>query len=150
MLCTLKCSNLTTKTYLPSFIIVVFNSCVVHTNCLNLNNNKKVLLRERKRHTDRGVSSTPSVTRGGVVPLPPARSEGGTQDGVLPRPGLPGGGGTQGGVPPWTWPGYPLSDLAGVPPRLDLAGVPPPPPGVDRQTDTCQNITFPSYYVHGR
>ena len=29
---------------------------------------KTVLLRERKRHTDRGVSSTPSVTRGGVPP----------------------------------------------------------------------------------
>ena len=30
-------------------------------------------------------------------------------------------------------------------PQLDLAGV--PPPGVDRQTDTCQNVTFPSYYA---
>ena len=71
---------------------------------------KKVLLRERKRHTDRGVSSTPSDTRGGVPPppgqgYPPARSN---------------GGGTRGGVPlhSCTWPGYP--------PWLDLAGVPPP------------------------
>ena len=52
--------------------------------------NKKVLLHERKRPTDRGVSSTPSVTRGGV-PLPTA--------GVPPWPGLMGGG-TRGGVPP--------------------------------------------------
>ena len=49
-------------------------------------------------------------------------------------------GGNQGEVP-----------LAGVPPHLDLAGYSPPhldlaevaPPGVDRQTDTCQNITCP-------
>ena len=73
--------------------------------------NKKVLLRERKRHTDRGVSSTPSVSRGGVPPRqdtpPPARSDGG---GYL-RWGTPwgqvwqrGGGGTWGGVPPWVLP----------------------------------------------
>ena len=46
--------------------------------------NKKVLLRERKRHTDCGVSST---TRGGVLSrwgAPPARSDGGTQGGVPP------------------------------------------------------------------
>ena len=31
------------------------------------------------------------------------------------------------GYPPfWTWPGYPPSDLAGVPSHLDLAGVIPP------------------------
>ena len=74
-------------------------------------NNKKVLLRERKRHTDRGVSSTPSVTQGGVppplarsdrggtqgghplagVPTPPARSDGGdTRGGVSPSRGTPG------------------------------------------------------------
>ena len=89
--------------------------------------------------------------------------------GVPPPPvGVPPGqvwqGGTRGGVPPtWTWLGYPPPppgpgwdtlpphlDLAGVPPHLDLAGVPPPagpgqgtPLDVDRQTDACQNITFP-------
>ena len=70
--------------------------------------------------------------------------------GVPPRRGTPpsarSDGGTRGGVPPiWTWLGYP-------PPQLDLAWVPPPPagpgrgtppPGVDRQTDACQNIAFP-------
>ena len=67
-------------------------------------------------------------------------------------------------VPPsWTWqgtpqPGYPLPPTR-VPPLLDLAGYPPSCPmafwemlqsimgygypPVDRQTDTCQNITFP-------
>ena len=78
------------------------------------------------------------------------------------------------GYPIWTCPGYPLSrpsqgtphlDLAGVPPCLDLARVPPSGPGwgtphldlagvnpspVDRQTNTYQNITFPSYYICGR
>ena len=47
-------------------------------------NHKKDLLRERKRHTDRGVSSTPYavLSRGGGgggrslgVPPPPARSD---------------------------------------------------------------------------
>ena len=113
--------------------------------------NKKVLLRERKRHTARRVVSTPSV--------------------VLPWPGYPPGGGYLTGYPPGgvpdlgppprgggTWPGYPPE--GGVPDR-----VPPPllphgilgnvakhygiwvPPPVDRQidgwTDACQNITFP-------
>ena len=47
--------------------------------------NKKVLLRERKRHTNRSVSSTLFVTRSGVHP--PARSDGG---GGYPRWGTPG------------------------------------------------------------
>ena len=62
--------------------------------------NKKVLLRERKRHTDRGVSST---TRGGVPPppvgFPLARSDWG-----VPKVGHPLAGGTP---PSWTWLGYP-------------------------------------------
>ena len=99
--------------------------------------NKKVLLRERKRHTDRGVSSTPSVILYEVgyppIRVPPqsgpmggylrwgtplARSEGGTQGGVPPARS---DGGTQGGVPPW-------SGLRGVPKvgysQPDLMGVP--------------------------
>ena len=43
---------------------------------LKFNMNKKVLLRERKRHTDRAVSSTPSVSRSGVPPpagVPPGQ-----------------------------------------------------------------------------
>ena len=91
--------------------------------------NKKVL-RERKRHTDRGVSSTPSVVLywgGGGYPC-------------LGTPIEPGW-----GTPPHqNWLGYPppwlgVSDLAGVPPCpvldgwgyphwLDLTGVTPPPP----------------------
>ena len=137
--------------------------------------NKKVLLREHKRHTDCGVSSTPSVVlyRGGTPSLlgvpQPGLTGRGTWSGVptgrgtsTPRSDW---GGTQGGIPPplgWTWPGYPSgwtwpgypSPLAGPGWGTPLAG-----PGwgthspVDRQmdgwTDTCQNITFPSYYVRG-
>ena len=60
-------------------------------------------MRERKRHTDRGISSTPSVSWGGVPPrdgYPLARSaEGGYLRWGTPRPGLMGEV-TQGGVPP--------------------------------------------------
>ena len=89
-----------------------------------------------------------------------ARSDrgGGTQGGVPPSRGSPqlvvpplsrsDWGGTWGGIPPGR--GTPQLDLVGVPPHLDLAGVTPPPAGVDRQTDACQNKTFPSYYVRGR
>ena len=81
-------------------------------NMLNSVTNKKVLLRESKRHTDRGISSTPSVTRGGVSPksgYPPARS-----NGEYPRWGTP-----HQGTP---WPG-----LTGVPKvRYPLSGTPQP------------------------
>ena len=115
---------------------------------------KKVLLGERKRHTDRGVSSTPSVTRSGVPP--PARLRpGGTQGGVPPWPGpmgVPEGGypppqsgypppGPMGGTPirvplPGLTGGYPrwgTTPIRVFPPGwLDLARVPPPPlAGVD-------------------
>ena len=77
--------------------------------------NKKVLLRERKRHTARHVVSTPSVVLPGYrtwVPPP-----GGGYRTRTP-PGPPGGG----GVP----------DL-GTPPGGGVPG-PPLPPGVNRQT----------------
>ena len=60
---------------------------------------KKVLLRERKRHTARRVASTPYVVLTGYPPS-----------------GYPPGQGT----PPW--PGYPPGQ--GTPPQLDLAGYP--------------------------
>ena len=80
--------------------------------------NKKVLLRERKRHTDRGVSST---TRWGT---PLAKSDWGVPKVGYPPLGYPPArsdrGGTQGGVPP-----------IGVPPSQVWLGVPkveyPPP-----------------------
>ena len=145
----------------------------------NLKSHKKVLLRERKRHTARRVVSTPSVVLTGY-PSPAGYPP------VLTWPG--------GGVPPMSWPGWggtlPQSPLAGYPPpSWTWQGTPlgvcpmefwvmlqsimgygyPPPcvcpmafcvmlhsimgygyPPVDRQTDMCQNITFPSYYVRGR
>ena len=112
--------------------------------------NKKVLLRERKRHTARRVASAryAALSSGGgrVTPgTPPSRPGQGYPGyhphhpdlaGVPPhpRPGM--------GYPPTiqTWPGYPptqtwdgvppTSDLGWVPPlphHPDLAGVPPPP-----------------------
>ena len=82
------------------------------------NQNKKVLLRERKRHTNRSASSTPSTVRypGRGVPIPA---------GGIPHLGYPPS------RPGWGvgYPtlGTPHPDLARVPPRLDPAGVPPPP-----------------------
>ena len=75
--------------------------------------NKKVLLRERKRHTHRGVSSTPSVNRGGVPPqqaYPPGQVWQGVPEVGYP-PGQVQWGGTQGGVPPGQ--GYPQPGLMG-------------------------------------
>ena len=97
----------------------ILHEIKVNTEITESDLNKKVLLRESKRHTDRGVSSTPSVTRGGVPP--PARSDGGggvphlapqarSDEGGTPQQGYPparsdGGGGylrwgTLAGVPP--------------------------------------------------
>ena len=97
--------------------------------------NKKVLLRERKRHTARRVVSTPSVVLPGYPP------GGGTW------PGYPPQGGYLTRVPPrgGTWPGYPPGGVpdpgnppGGVPdpgtPPGGVPGPPLPPPGVDRQT----------------
>ena len=76
--------------------------------------NKKVLLRERKRHTTRRVVSTPSVVLTGY---PPGR--------VPPCPDLAGGGSCWGGYP---IPGYPHPNLArGVPYWGYPTWVPPHP-----------------------
>ena len=75
----------------------------------------------------------------------PWQAPSGQDDGV-PWPGQ------DGWYPGWVPPGW------GTPPPigpgwgtslLDLAGV-PPQVWTDRQTDMCQNIIFPSYYVRGR
>ena len=83
-----------------------------------LSSNKKVLLRERKRHTARCVVSTPSVVLPGYPPHPDLAGGGGYLTRVPPR------------VPPW--PGYPpparIPPQPGYPPRLDLAGYPPTAP----------------------
>ena len=134
--------------------------------------NKKVLLRERKRHTARRVASTTYVVLTGY---PPAR--------VPPQPGYPPGQGTplarvppsqgpptrvppQPGSPParvpplarvpppgWTWQGTPPAGPGRVPPRLlhgilgNVAkhyGIWVSPP-VDRQIDGQTRVkTLPS------
>ena len=78
---------------------------------------KKVLLRERKRHTGRRVVTTPSVVHTWVPP-------------PLPRQGTPP---CQGTPPPGYPPGRVLPPPAGYPPQLDLAGYPPDrvPPQLD-------------------
>ena len=111
---------------------------------LNLNWNKKVLLRYRKRRTTCGVSCP-----GEGVPWP------GTRPWYLPLPFWP----WRGGYPrPKTW--LPPPQEGTLPPLertcdqsqgRDLepeTWVPPPPPSrwTDRQTE---NITFPSYFVRG-
>ena len=103
--------------------------------------NKKVLLRERKRHTARCVANTPYVV---LTWFPPP------------------GGGTRTPPPPRGYPvryhlgggGYPVryhpprgGYLTGYP-RGGGSGYPPSPPC--GQTNTCENSTFPSYYVRGR
>ena len=134
--------------------------------------NKKVFLCERKRHTDRGVSSTPSVNRSGVPPLsgtPPARSDRGYLRLGTPvryphsqvRRGHPRLSSPHSGTPSQV--GYHLARSdRGVPNlRYPLLGTPPsgpgwvPPPtwtwlgycplGVDRQTDGWTRVkTLPS------
>ena len=94
--------------------------------------NKKVLLRERKRHTARRVVSTPSVVLPGYppsrVPPPILTWLGGVPDQVPPQPGYtpPPPGGVPGQVPPQG--GYPVrtppdqgTPPARVPPHPDLA-----------------------------
>ena len=98
--------------------------------------NKKVLLRERKRHTARCVASTRRAGRGGTLggaPLPvggyPGR--GSPANGGVPQAGPPCWGGTPGGAP--LLGGVlrvgPHHQLDGVPPpHHELDGVPPSPP----------------------
>ena len=119
--------------------------------------NKTVLLCERKRHTTRRVASTRFAgTVGGGYPnraRSPARGrgihswgEGGTPARGVPQLGYPHGQ-PDGVPPPASWMGYP-------PPRPGGRGTPPaswdgvPPLNVNRHT--CENSTFPPYYVRGR
>ena len=85
--------------------------------------NKKVLLRERKRHTARCVANTPYVVLTGYPP------PGGTWSGTPPPP--PPGGTWSGGVPgqvPWGVPRPPRGYPVRYPPGE--GGYPDPPGGV--------------------
>ena len=116
-------SNLRIRIRLTGVLVIIFDH---HLCGRSINNHKKVLLRERKRHTDRGVSSTPSVTRGGVPPSPdrgiPLAGWG------TPSPSGPGWGTP---LPIWTWPGYPPTPLC-------------------RQTDRHVSKHNLPYYLRGR
>ena len=139
--------------------------------------NKKVLLRERKRHTARRVVSTFSLVLTGYPPIL-----------TWPRGGGYPARGNPGRVPPipsWLWgtlPGYPQQGVPhpnlawGYPTWVPPAGYPPAGPGrvaplgvcpmefwvmlqsiMDMgtpprcgQTNKVKLFTFPSYYVRGR
>ena len=87
--------------------------------------NKKVLLRERKRHTARRVVNTPSVVLSGYPPWP---DPGGYPVGGLPYLGTPlpdlAGGVTLPGYPPARVP--PPAEPGRVPPPAGPGRVPPP------------------------
>ena len=84
--------------------------------------NKKVLLRERKRHTARRVVSTPSVVLPGYPPPPGGGVPGSRYPPGGSQPRYPPGGGTRISVPP---------PRGGPRPRYPPGGVPGPryPPG---------------------
>ena len=109
--------------------------------------NKKVLLRERKRHSTHCVAvASACYSRGGVPRIPPQ-----TWDGVPPW--------TWDGVTPstWTWDGVPpYLDLGwgtplpgpemGYPPYLDLGwGTPLPGPGMGYQPRPRTEMGYPPY-----
>ena len=112
--------------------------------------NKKVLLRERKRHTARCVSSA----RYAGVGVPSPRSGGwylvpGLGDYPVP--------GSRGGYPIPGLGGYPIPCPGGVPHPDLVGGYPPepemgyPPRNVNRQTFPSINITFPrTTYAGGK
>ena len=99
--------------------------------------NKKVLLRERKRHTARRVVSTPSVvlpgyppggggTRTSVPPPPGGYLDLGTPPGGVPGPWYPPPGGTRTSVPPL---GGGTQTSVPPPPRGGTQTLVPPPGG---------------------
>ena len=106
---------------------------------MNSQINKKVLLRERKRHTARRVVNTPSVVLTGYpthpdlargVPYLPPRQ--GTPPAGYPHQGTPHGRVPPGRVPPcwtwqctppgWTWQGNPPAGPGRVPPQQGTSG----------------------------
>ena len=99
---------------LRNSVLVLTFYCTLHCNTPeiyqvpNLHLNKKVLLGEHKRHTDRGVKNTPSIVLYRRVPLlvPPVQT-------------------WSGNTPPPSGPGWTRLDEGTPHPRLD--GVPPPP-----------------------
>ena len=137
-----------------------FNTAQLEHVTLKISFNQKVLLHDRKRHTTCRVTSTySSVSKGRWGTLVSARGY------PYPLRVTPAG---------WDWGtlglglGYPTRKYQGPKTRGKTWdwGTPKkgpgtrgqgknmnwstPPPPVDRQTDTCENITFPSYFVSGQ
>ena len=137
---------------MSSFVIPLFINNFKCSFRSKKTRNKKVLLRERKRHTARRVASTPYVVLTGYPPhqsgYPPGQG--------TPWPRYPPGQGTPPGYPPARvspWPGYPQQGT----PRLDLVGYPSPGCpmafwvmlqsimgyGYPPRCEQTENITFP-------
>ena len=154
-----RCTDWVSQTVNCTATTSINESAWLSSKCISgpkISSNKKLLLRERKRHTDRDVSSTPSavLSQGvGTLGYPSPCQD--LARGVVPWPGS-----RYLGVPPppiGTWPGRYLGGgrYLGVPPHQNLArpvgtlGTPSTlsPCG---QTDTCENSTLPSYKVRGR
>ena len=112
----------------------------------NYKTNKKVLLRERKRHTARRVSSARYAAHGMGTPRPSRPGRGGYLGTPCPDLGWGTPLQTWDGVPPphvQTWDGVPLSIQTwhGVPPLpRPGTGYPPLEVWTDKQTE---NSTFP-------
>ena len=116
---------------------------------INIIRNKKVLLRKRKRHTARHVSSAPRYAGGGGYPVPglggypvPGPGGGYMVPGLRGVPGPRSGGGTPShvwGVPhPMSWGGHPIPCWGGTPSHVwggnphTWDGVPPPSQTLDQ------------------
>ena len=115
----------TTNTHITSRFLCIFSLVMSDMRNTKRRLNKKVLLRERKRHTDRGVSSTPSAVLSGGRGVP-------TLAGGVPT--------LAGGYLPWPWGTY-LGRRGGGylpwPGGYPKVGNPPPPPGCGQ----TENIT---------
>ena len=133
------------------FGLPILNCSTGKRNSKNNNTkNKKVLLRERKRHTVRRVSSTPCAVlswgRGypitGCGLMYPTVWDWGSVTGKDPWKGH----GTSGSMMGWRWGTH--WKVHGTSGSMMGWRWGTPPPRCE-QTDTSENSTFPSYYVRG-
>ena len=104
------------------------NLVFTQEDCLMINN-KKVLVRERKRHTASRVASTPYVVLTGYPPdrVPPVLTWPGGVPTWVPPSRVPPQLDLAWYPPGWTWHGTPPGwTWQGTPPQLDLAWYLPP------------------------
>ena len=136
-LCACVCVRVSiTQFYFPDFFLFLSESCAYFHTCVSKTiKNKKVLLRERKRHTARRVASARYAGWGGGLPRPgmvggyPIQSWWGVPHLVMVERGIPHPV-MVGGYPPTilTWPGgeYMGVEAPSRPGCGDTWGTPPP------------------------